>query len=67
MEQREFNSLEGEIETLEAEKSALENKLVSGEVSGEEINEISIQLQQIISSIDQKEERWMELSMKLEG
>ncbi len=67
MEQRDFNSLEGEIEHLETQKNKLESKLSLGEISGEEINTISIELQQLIADINQKEERWLELSMKLEG
>lgn len=67
MEQREYDSLEGEIEKLQTQKTELETSLASGELTGEEINEISIQLQQRIADIDEKEERWVELSMKLEG
>ncbi len=67
MEQREFNSLEGEIEQLGTEKNELESKLSSGEILGDEINTISIKLQQLITDINHKEERWLELSMKLEG
>ena len=39
----------------------------NGEVADEEINEVSLELQRIISEIDHKEERWFELSSKLEG
>ena len=62
-----YDSLEGEIEKLQTQKTELETSLASGELTGEEINEISIQLQQRIADIDEKEERWVELSMKLEG
>ena len=36
-------------------------------LSTEEINELSSQLQSIINTIEEKEERWFELSAKLEG
>ncbi|SDX64190.1 ATP-binding cassette, subfamily F, uup [Lutibacter oricola] len=66
-EQREFTSIEKDIETLNKEKATIENSLASGEIAGEKINEVSIQLQNILNSIEEKEERWFELSMKLEG
>jgi len=36
-------------------------------LSGEDINELSIKLQEIKTAIEQKEERWFELSSKLEN
>ena len=37
------------------------------EISQEQVKEKSEELQRIIISLDEKEERWLELSMKLEG
>ncbi|MDV7186493.1 ABC-F family ATP-binding cassette domain-containing protein [Lutibacter sp. TH_r2] len=66
MEQREFDAIEGEIEKLTAEKSTIEAKFLDGSLSGEEINDLSIQLEKTSKLIDEKEERWFELSSKLE-
>ena len=37
------------------------------EISQEQVKEKSEELQHIIISLDEKEERWLELSMKLES
>ena len=37
------------------------------EISQEQVKEKSEELQRIIISLDEKEERWLELSMKLDG
>ena len=66
-EKREFGKLEKEISSLENKKEAIENQFNNNEIDTEKINEVSLQLEQIISDLEQKEERWLELSMKLEG
>ena len=66
-EKREFGILEIDIEKLQKKKTVLEAKFTNGEIAMEEINDKSIELQEIISSLEEKEERWFELSMKLEG
>jgi ATP-binding cassette subfamily F protein uup len=65
-EKKEFDALEGEIESLGNQKSEIEAKFLDGTLSGEEINDLSIKLQEINSKIDKKEERWFELSSMLE-
>ena len=65
-EKKEFDSIEDEIEKLNLEKSTIEAKFLDGSLSGEKINELSIKLQEIANEIDNKEERWFELSSKLE-
>lgn len=65
-EQKEYNRLEKEIAKLEEEKAAIEADFASGTLSGEAIQEKSVALQQTISTLDSKTERWFELSMKLE-
>jgi len=65
-EKKEFDAIEGKIETLNTQKSEIEAKFLDGSLSGEEINELSIKLQEIQKNIDLKEERWFELSSKLE-
>ena len=66
-ENKEFGLLEGDIATLEKKKIALESLFANNKIIAEDINEKSIELQQIITDLEQKEERWFELSMKLEG
>ena len=65
-EKKEFDKIEGEIEALQNKKIEIEAKFLDVSLSGEEINELSIKLQQINTKIDKKEERWFELSSKLE-
>ena len=65
-EKREFGALEKDIESLSKRKKFIESQFSNGEVLPEEINEKSIELQKTIESLEQKEERWLELSMKLE-
>jgi ATP-binding cassette subfamily F protein uup len=66
-EKREFGALEKDIESLGKRKKFIENQFANNTVSPEEVNEKSIELQQTIDSLEQKEERWLELSMKIES
>ncbi|WKD85567.1 Energy-dependent translational throttle protein EttA [Polaribacter huanghezhanensis] len=66
-ENREFGLLETDIAKLEKKKTQIEHQFANNEISSEEINEKSQELQKIIADLGQKEERWLELSMKLEG
>jgi ATP-binding cassette subfamily F protein uup len=52
---------------LEFDKTELENKFNNPELSKEQINELSSKLQLIINEIEEKENRWFELTEKLEG
>lgn len=63
-EKREFESLTKEIEFLVREKAILEEKLNGQVTKHEEIAEISTRLGAVISEIDEKEMRWLELSEK---
>jgi ATP-binding cassette subfamily F protein uup len=65
-EKTEFDAIEGEIEKLNKQKNEIEKKFLDTTLSGEQINELSINLQEINLKIDNKEERWFELSSKLE-
>ena len=65
-EKREYDAIEGEIEALNTEKKSIETKFLDTTLSGEEINELSIKLQEITTKIEAKEERWFELSSLLE-
>ncbi|WP_047788026.1 ABC-F family ATP-binding cassette domain-containing protein [Tenacibaculum mesophilum] len=66
-EKREFGQLEVDIEKLQKKKVKLEAQFTNGEIAMDDINEKSLELQEIIESLEEKEERWFELSMKLEG
>lgn len=65
-EKREFGQLEVDIERLQKKKVKLEAQFTNGEIAMDDINEKSLELQEIIESLEEKEERWFELSMKLE-
>ena len=66
-EKREFGSLEKDIERLVRKKKLIEASFMDEEISQEQVKEKSEELQHIIISLDEKEERWLELSMKLES
>lgn len=66
-EQKEYQKLEKEIATLEVERETLQNKFATENWDGEEIDKQSIKLQEIMDKIEAKEERWFELSAKMEG
>ena len=61
-EQRELESLEAEIDALTAEKAALEGQLSSGTLAYEALQAASSRIGEIISLLDAKELRWLELS-----
>ncbi|TDU34388.1 ATP-binding cassette subfamily F protein uup [Gelidibacter sediminis] len=66
-EQKELKSLNSKIRSLELDKKALEEKFLDASLSQEKINQLSEELQKIIEDIAVKEERWFELSEKLES
>ena len=61
-EQREFEQLEKDLESLAAEKAELEEKLSSGTLPFDQLQAASERVGQIIETIDEKEFRWLELS-----
>ncbi|PQB08254.1 ABC transporter [Polaribacter filamentus] len=65
-EKREFGALEVEIERLQKRKASIENQFLNVEIEPDDIAKKSEELQEIITTIEQKEERWFELSMKQE-
>ncbi|WP_299675751.1 ABC-F family ATP-binding cassette domain-containing protein [uncultured Tenacibaculum sp.] len=65
-EKREFGVLEIDIEKLQKKKEQIEAQFANGEIASEDINDKSVELQQIIEDLETKEERWFELSMKME-
>jgi ATP-binding cassette subfamily F protein uup len=64
-EQKEFQKIEKEIKDLELEKAKIEQLFADGLVV--EIEKKAKELENIIKKIETKEERWFELSAKLEG
>lgn len=66
VEKREFGSLEEDIDRLIRKKKAIESSFLNEELTQPQIQEKSEELQQVLSSLEEKEERWLELSMKLE-
>ena len=65
-EKREFGGLDVEIERLQKRKTTIENQFVNVEIPADEIAAKSEELAEIIAELTLKEERWLELSMKLE-
>ncbi len=66
-EQKEFQKIEREIKDLEFEKSKIEQLFTDGKVAENEVLAKAKELENIISKIETKEERWFELSAKIEG
>ena len=65
-EQKEFKRIEKDLPQLERKKETLQQEFLK-ELTEEQIKEKSIALQKIIDEIDQKTERWFELSAIMEG
>jgi ATP-binding cassette subfamily F protein uup len=66
LEKREFGALEKDIEKLEKKKKTIETLFNDASMTPEEVSEKSLELQEVIDLLEEKEERWLELSMKLE-
>jgi len=62
-EKREFETLEKEIAELTAEKKAITDKLNSGEANFDELQDLSMRMGVVTDLLDEKEMRWLELSM----
>ena len=65
-EQKEFNKIEREIKDLEYEKKQIENLFSEGKVADADITVKAKELEVIIKKMEAKEERWFELSSKME-
>jgi ATP-binding cassette subfamily F protein uup len=66
-EQKEYQKLEREIKDLEIDKSKIELLFSDGKVADSEIEGKANELQTIIQKMEDKEERWFELSAKMEA
>jgi ATP-binding cassette subfamily F protein uup len=62
-EKKEFDTLEKELEKLNSRRDEINQMFEKGDMPGSDIEKISIELSEINEKIDQKEERWLELSM----
>lgn len=65
-EQKEFQKIERDIKDLEHQKSQLEKQFASG-LPDDDIEKKALELQKIIQKLEQNEERWFELSSKMES
>lgn len=61
-EQRELEQLEADLATLGEERTTLENEISSGTLPYERLSEVSKRIEELITLIDEKEMRWLELS-----
>jgi len=66
-EQKEYKQLEKDIQKLEEQKETLQNRFTDPELTGEQINQLSVELKEVSDAIETKTERWFELSSILEG
>ncbi len=66
-EQKEFQKLEREIKDLEYEKKQIEQLFADGKVADADIEKKANELQFVIQKMEVKENRWFELSGKIEG
>lgn len=66
-EQKEYQKIEREIKDLEIDKIKIEQLFSEGKVADADIEKKAKELQNIILKIEAKEERWFELSAKMEG
>jgi ATPase components of ABC transporters with duplicated ATPase domains len=66
-EKREFEQLQHEIAALEKEKATITEKLSSGSLPFEELQQLSVRINEITALLDEKEMRWLELSELSEG
>ncbi|MFV5688252.1 ABC-F family ATP-binding cassette domain-containing protein [Flavobacterium sp. ZT3R25] len=66
-EQKEFQKTEREIKDLEIQKTTIEQLFSDGKIAEADIEKKANELKNIINKIEEKEERWFELSAKIEG
>jgi len=62
-EQREFDALEIDIERLNAEKTQIEELLAAGTATYDKIRDASERYEALKTELDEKETRWLELSL----
>lgn len=65
-EQKEFSKIEREIKDLEYNKKQIEEGFSDGSIAEADMIAKGIELEKIIKTLEEKEERWFELSSKME-
>ena len=65
-EQKEFTKIEREIKDLEYQKKQIEQEFADGKVADDKIEAKANELQKVIQTLEEKEERWFELSSKID-
>jgi len=66
-EQKEYNRLEKEIAQLEEKKTAIEAAFAEGNLTNDEIQSQSVALQETLVALEEKTERWFELTERLDN
>lgn len=66
-EQQEFQALDNDIMKLETEKEELTKQLSDVSISGTDMEKVSIRLSEVVTAIEEKSMRWMELAEFVEG
>ena len=66
-EKKEFYNIESDIQKLQKKKKTVEEKFYDTSLTPDQMTDLSKQISEIESKIEQKENRWMELSEMMEG
>ncbi|MBB1568390.1 MAG: ABC-F family ATP-binding cassette domain-containing protein [Capnocytophaga sp.] len=66
-EQKEYNRLEKEIAQLEEKKTAIEAAFAEGNLNNDEIQSQSVALQETLVALEEKTERWFELTERFDN
>ncbi|WP_297333673.1 ABC-F family ATP-binding cassette domain-containing protein [Flavobacterium sp.] len=66
-EQKEYDKIEKEIKELEAKKETIEKQFSDGSIADADIAAKADELQKVLKAIEEKTERWFELTAKMEG
>ena len=64
-EKQDFDSIEKEMPQLQKEKNTLEEKMNTGKLSYDELQKAAARVSEIITLLDEKEMRWLELSERI--
>jgi ATP-binding cassette subfamily F protein uup len=65
-EQKEFTKIEKDLKDLEREKETIEKQFADGTIADKDIAQKATDLEKVLKKIDEKTERWFELSAKVE-
>ncbi|WP_462240437.1 ABC-F family ATP-binding cassette domain-containing protein [Ferruginibacter sp.] len=64
-EKLEFETIEKDMPALQKEKATLEEKMNSGSLNFEDLQKAAARIGEIVSQLDEKEMRWLELSERM--